>query len=173
MSRLEVKIRPRPRWNVQPLRKTSPPANQPVNTTSSGFGISKYSPYISSTGMSSCGGSPCAIGCDGAVTKGARGLHASSAVSCLSPSADALSSRDVRRGVRSSPFPEGHAFVRAAPPRPKTLRVPCAPVDQNICLREHLLRQSVLWLRQCRSAKPQIFILFDKKSAMHSWIPSG
>ncbi len=33
------------------------------------------------------------------------------------------------------------------------------PVDQNICLREHVLRQSVLWLRQCRSAKPQIFIL--------------
>ena len=48
-----------------PLRNTSPPVKPEMNTSSSGVGTSKYSPYISCSGMTIGFGTPRVIGCCG------------------------------------------------------------------------------------------------------------
>ena len=58
-------MRPLPRYHVQPLRNTSPPVNQEMKINSSGAGMPKGSPYISSAGISKYSPIPCAIGCAG------------------------------------------------------------------------------------------------------------
>src|SRR5699024_8032193 len=61
-------IFPFPRLKVAPLLKTSPPSNQLINTVSSGAGISKCSPYISSFSNSKYESNPSVIGCVGSTT---------------------------------------------------------------------------------------------------------
>ena len=65
VARAEVEDPPAPRWKQQPLRNTSPPSKLEMNTSSSGSGMSKCSPYISWASMTIGCGTPAAIGCDG------------------------------------------------------------------------------------------------------------
>src|ERR687888_1371834 len=58
-------MRPLPRVKQQPLRNTSPPLKELINTSSSGCGISKYSPYISCCGITKACGTPAAMGWPG------------------------------------------------------------------------------------------------------------
>jgi hypothetical protein len=58
-------MRPLPRRKQQPLRKTSPPLNELMKTSSSGCGMSNSSPYNSCRPITSGCGTPRAIGCEG------------------------------------------------------------------------------------------------------------
>ncbi len=56
---------PLPRRQQQPDRNTSPPLNPETKTSSSGSGMSKYSPYISCSCTTIGCGTPAAIGWPG------------------------------------------------------------------------------------------------------------
>ena len=140
--------------SMQPLRKTSPPSNQLTNTSSSGAGMSKCSPYISSSSSTKDSPRPSAIGCDGSTT------HSRS----RSPSSRHLRSQDVpisRLKIREK-WPEWRT-IRPMPSR--TPRVDAvddgvahlvvgdvAPPGQDVGRGEHLVGQAVLGLIEGRRA---------------------
>ena len=125
--------------NVQPLRKTSPPSNQLTKTSSSGAGMSKCSPYISSSGRTKDSSSPSASGCDGSTTQSRSRLAVLAPLQVAGRAHQPLEDlREVPRVEDDEAHPVEDARVDAIDDRVAHLVVGgVAPPDQGVGRGEH------------------------------------
>ena len=139
---------PCPRRQQQPERNTSPPVKVEMKTSSSGAGMSKYSPYISCSSMTIGCGTPWAIGWPGRRSRPARSRpslrQASEQVVPISRREDL---GEVAGVQHEQAHPAEHPLVDALDDRVVDLVVGgVPPPGEHVGVVEHLLGQPVLGL---------------------------